>query len=73
MNTALGLPAARYTTPAVTTAAGGLSQPLSGLAYGPVPSAALRWCSEGEMPTATATTDGPYMRPALDPSAMVPA
>lgn len=28
-----------------------------------------QWCSEGEMPTATATTEGPYMRPASNHTA----
>jgi hypothetical protein len=28
-----------------------------------------QWCSEGEMPTATVTTEGPYMRPASNNTA----
>jgi hypothetical protein len=32
-----------------------------------VQSAAPQWCSEGEMPTATATIDGPQMRAAFEP------
>jgi hypothetical protein len=69
MNTALGPPAARYTTPAVTTAAGGFS-PSSGLACGPVPSAAQSSIGDGGRWT---LRHSPAFAAAFDPSAMVPA